>query len=422
MVARAPANQSLVPIHREVRVGVHAGILSVDLHCMTGRRTPRASQRVRDQRDHPSSARRRRMPSGKRRLVCRGARDWSRGECRAIGRVPAAHSGSGSVAVASSMPLTISHDRPPRSWPSPRLSVSLRGTSSMVPKAAQVESRLQTMPLAGDQGEAAGRVLVSARWSKRAAAPSPTSCGHRRIACTRYPVSVSALPSRSAARAAAAAVQRGEVRFRFDPDRKDSAQTVLLATLAAPLSAPTAARRRGARPRLPPAGRDLRYTIGPWAQREILDLLELNHQRYGRWPACTTRRPAPPGRRNPPTPRACSDAPGDVGVTPPARDAAGLFAAGLRWVDPCGGMNSGSPSRIRQIHSVEWICRWWTRHSMTRLDTSVSPPHSHGTMWWHSHHDGGRSHPGCAQPRSRAATARRSPSGMVRVARPTSSG
>ena len=30
-----------------------------------------------------------------------------------------------------------------------------------------------------------------------------------------------------------------------------------------------------------PAGRDLRYTIGPWAQREILDrLLELNHERY----------------------------------------------------------------------------------------------------------------------------------------------
>ncbi|MCE3552986.1 hypothetical protein LWC33_16165 [Pseudonocardia sp. RS11V-5] len=30
-----------------------------------------------------------------------------------------------------------------------------------------------------------------------------------------------------------------------------------------------------------PAGRDLRYTIGPAAQREILDrLLELNHERY----------------------------------------------------------------------------------------------------------------------------------------------
>lgn len=30
-----------------------------------------------------------------------------------------------------------------------------------------------------------------------------------------------------------------------------------------------------------PAGRDVRYTIGPWAQREILDrLLELNHERY----------------------------------------------------------------------------------------------------------------------------------------------
>jgi hypothetical protein len=30
-----------------------------------------------------------------------------------------------------------------------------------------------------------------------------------------------------------------------------------------------------------PTGRDLRHTIGPWAQREILDrLLELNHERY----------------------------------------------------------------------------------------------------------------------------------------------
>jgi hypothetical protein len=30
-----------------------------------------------------------------------------------------------------------------------------------------------------------------------------------------------------------------------------------------------------------PAGRDLRFTIGPAAQREILDrLLELNHERY----------------------------------------------------------------------------------------------------------------------------------------------
>ena len=38
-----------------------------------------------------------------------------------------------------------------------------------------------------------------------------------------------------------------------------------------------------------------------------------------------------------------------------------------------------------------------------------------------SHHDAGRSQPG-AHPRSRAATARRSPSGIVRVARPTSSG
>jgi hypothetical protein len=30
-----------------------------------------------------------------------------------------------------------------------------------------------------------------------------------------------------------------------------------------------------------PAGKYLRYTIGPWAQREVLDrLLELNHARY----------------------------------------------------------------------------------------------------------------------------------------------
>ena len=52
-----------------------------------------------------------------------------------------------------------------------------------------------------------------------------------------------------------------------------------------------------------PAGRDLRYTIGPWAQREILDrLLELNHERYAeevakglhdKKKARTTRAPKP---------------------------------------------------------------------------------------------------------------------------------
>ena len=50
----------------------------------------------------------------------------------------------------------------------------------------------------------------------------------------------------------------------------------------------------------------------------------------------------------------------------------------------------------------------------------VSPPCSHARTWWTSHHDGGRPHR--AQPPSRAATARRRPSGMVRVARPTSNG
>ena len=42
-------------------------------------------------------------------------------------------------------------------------------------------------------------------------------------------------------------------------------------------------------------------------------------------------------------------------------------------------MNSGSPSRILQIHSVEWICRWCTLHNIARFDSFVSPPYSHGT-------------------------------------------
>ena len=87
-----------------------------------------------------------------------------------------------------------------------------------------------------------------------------------------------------------------------------------------------------------------------------------------------------------------------------------------------GGMNSGSPSRIRTIHSVEWICRWCRRQSMTRFDSFVSPPYSHSRIWCTSHQETGRPHPGWAHPWSRAATARRSPSGMVRVARPTSNG
>jgi hypothetical protein len=77
---------------------------------------------------------------------------------------------------------------------------------------------------------------------------------------------------------------------------------------------------------------------------------------------------------------------------------------------------------MRTIHS-EWCSRrWWTLHTITQLCRAVSPPSSHGLMWWTSHQDGGRPQPGCSQPRPRAATARRSPSGMVRVLRPTSRG
>ena len=53
-------------------------------------------------------------------------------------------------------------------------------------------------------------------------------------------------------------------------------------------------------------------------------------------------------------------------------------------------MNSGSPSRIRQVHSVEWICRWRIRHNVARLLSLVSPPSSHGVRWWISHHEIGR--------------------------------
>ena len=54
--------------------------------------------------------------------------------------------------------------------------------------------------------------------------------------------------------------------------------------------------------------------------------------------------------------------------------------------------------------------------------SEVSPHSSHGTMWWTPHQDGDRSQPGCAHPRSRAVTARRTPSGTVRVTRPMSRG
>jgi hypothetical protein len=57
---------------------------------------------------------------------------------------------------------------------------------------------------------------------------------------------------------------------------------------------------------------------------------------------------------------------------------------------------------------------------MTQLASDVSPPCSQGITWCTSHHDDGRPHR--PQPPSRAATARRRPSGITRVARPTSSG
>jgi len=57
---------------------------------------------------------------------------------------------------------------------------------------------------------------------------------------------------------------------------------------------------------------------------------------------------------------------------------------------------------------------------MTQLASDVWPPCSQGITWCTSHHDDGRPHR--PQPPSRAATARRRPSGITRVARPTSSG
>ena len=83
-------------------------------------------------------------------------------------------------------------------------------------------------------------------------------------------------------------------------------------------------------------------------------------------------------------------------------------------------MNSGRPSLIRTCHSLWCISRWQTRQSMTQFSTDVSPSSSQGSTWWISHQDGGR--PQRAQPRSRAATARRMPSGTTLVRRPTSSG
>ncbi|HZG91005.1 MAG TPA: hypothetical protein VEZ42_12405, partial [Pseudonocardia sp.] len=77
---------------------------------------------------------------------------------------------------------------------------------------------------------------------------------------------------------------------------------------------------------------------------------------------------------------------------------------------------------MRTVQPVEWISRWCTLHNITRLSRRVAPPRAHSRMWWISDHDRGRSHPWWAQPRSRAVTARRSPSGIERVARPTSRG
>ena len=91
-----------------------------------------------------------------------------------------------------------------------------------------------------------------------------------------------------------------------------------------------------------PAGRDLRYTIGPWAQREILDrLLELNHERYAeevakglhdKKKARTARAPKTSRRRGPvlmpPSPRRCEIRSGKMRQRFSPRSA-------LR-VDPCG--------------------------------------------------------------------------------------
>ena len=86
-----------------------------------------------------------------------------------------------------------------------------------------------------------------------------------------------------------------------------------------------------------------------------------------------------------------------------------------------GGTNSALPPPVSRTSHPAWCTkRWQTRHNITRLAIFVSPPCSHGRTWWTSHHDGGRPHR--AQPPSRTATARRRPSGMVRVARPMSNG
>ena len=100
-------------------------------------------------------------------------------------------------------------------------------------KAEQVASRLRAMPL-GAIKEAAGR---------GARIGALEQAGLRTVAdvLLARPHQIHAVPGvgertaeqvTQAARAAAAAVHR-EVRFRFDPDRRTSAQTALLATLAA---------------------------------------------------------------------------------------------------------------------------------------------------------------------------------------------
>ena len=110
----------------------------------------------------------------------------------------------------------------------------------------------------------------------------------------------------------------------------------------------------------------------------------------------------------------------------------GYRAVGRRPLGVCGGCadrgrSSGAartpqPVAIRTAQPDSCSTRWCRPHNITRLLISVGPPCCHSTTWCTSAHEGGRSQPGKAQPRSRAATARRKPSGMVRVARPTSSG
>ena len=76
--------------------------------------------------------------------------------------------------------------------------------------------------------------------------------------------------------------------------------------------------------------------------------------------------------------------------------------------------------RRRSAHSIprNGLPGGAPEHSITRFANAVSPPLPFALMWWISHQDGGRVQPGWAQPRSRAVTARRSPSGTVRACAP----